>query len=59
MYVGGDGNDVVLTTVARPLLAIHPGLSGDTVDLQLDTRSGFFYTLETTDLLDPAPSAFR
>ena len=46
-YVGGDGNDLVLTAVPRPSLALTKELTG-TLVLSYPTARGHFYTVETT-----------
>ena len=52
-YVGGDGNDVVLTAVPRPSLALTKDLPG-TLVLSFNTARGRFYTLEKANDLAPA-----
>jgi hypothetical protein len=52
-YVGGDGNDVVLTAVPRSTLTMTKELTG-TLVLSYPTARGHFYTVETTTHLAPA-----
>lgn len=52
-YIGGDGNDVVLTAVPRPTLSMTKELTG-TLVLSYPTARGRFYTVETTTNLAPA-----
>jgi hypothetical protein len=52
-YVGGDGNDVVLTAVPRRTLSLTKVGPG-TLALNFPTTRGHFYTVEATTHLAPA-----
>jgi hypothetical protein len=52
-YVGGDGNDVVLTAVPRPRLGLTKVGPG-TLEISFNTTRGHFYTVETTTNFAPA-----
>lgn len=52
-YVGGDGNDLVLTAVPRPALGLTKVGPG-TLQLSFNTARGHFYTVESTAHLAPA-----
>ena len=52
-YIGGDGNDLVLTAVPRRTLSLTKVGPG-TLALNFPTTRGHFYTVETTTNLAPA-----